>query len=65
MKNYKLAHDTIDENDYLRMIKFLKERNYLNQSKITRKFEKNFSNFLKLKYSIFVNSGSSANLLMA
>ena len=65
MKNYKLAHDTIDKNDYLRMIKFLKERNYLNQSKITRKFEKNFSNFLKLKYSIFVNSGSSANLLMA
>ncbi|MBI29389.1 MAG: aminotransferase DegT [Pelagibacteraceae bacterium] len=65
MKNYKLAHNTIDNKDYRKMINFLKERKYLNQSKITKKFEKNFSNFLKTKYSIFVNSGSSANLLIA
>lgn len=30
---------------------------------ISKKFEKNFSNYFKTKNSIFVNSGSSANLL--
>ena len=65
MKIYKLAEDTIDNNDYKKMINFLKKRKYLNQSIYTKKFEKKFSNFLKMKYSIFVNSGSSANLLMA
>ena len=65
MKIYKLAEDTIDNNDYKKMINFLKKRKYLNQSIYTKKFEKKFSNFLKMKYSIFVNSGSSANLLIA
>ena len=65
MRIYKLAHDTIDNKDYDKMINFLKKRKYLNQSKVTRKFEKNFSKFLNLKHSIFVNSGSSANLLIA
>ncbi len=65
MKTYKLADNTIDNRDYLKMINFLKKRSYLNQSIITKKFEKNFSSFLGTKYSIFVNSGSSANLLIA
>ena len=65
MKIYKLADNTIDSKDYVNMINFLKKRNHLTQSKITRKFESNFSKFLKTKYSIFVNSGSSANLLIA
>lgn len=65
MKNYKLAHDTIDSEDYINMINFLKKRKFLTQSKVTRKFEQNFSKFLKSKYSIFINSGSSANLLIA
>ena len=65
MKNYKLADDTIDNKDYQNMINFLKKRHHLNQSKITKKFEKNFSKYLGSKYSIFVNSGSSANLLIA
>ena len=65
MKIYKLADNTIDDKDYVNMISFLKKRNHLTQSKITRKFENNFSKFLKTKYSIFVNSGSSANLLIA
>ena len=43
----------------------MKQRKYLNQSKITDKFQKNFSKFLKINHSIFVNSGSSANLLIA
>ena len=60
----KLAHNTIENRDYELMIKFLK-RSYLNQSKITKKFEENFSKKIGTKYSIFVNSGSSANLLIA
>ena len=65
MKSYKLAYDTIDSKDYSKMIKFLKDRNYLNQSKVTKKFEDKFSKFINLKNSVFVNSGSSANLLIA
>ena len=65
MKIYKLADNTIDSKDYVNMINFLKKRNHLTQSKITRKFESNFSKFLKTKYSTFVNSRSSANLLIA
>jgi CDP-4-dehydro-6-deoxyglucose reductase, E1 len=65
MKSYKLADNTINNEDYLNMINFLKKKRYLTQSKVTKKFEKNFSSFLRLKYSIFVNSGSSANLLIA
>ncbi len=64
MKNYKLAQNTIDNKDYLKMINFLKKRKYLNQSKVTRSFEKKFSTYLKSKFSVFVNSGSSANLLI-
>ena len=65
MKIYKLAQNTIDNKDYLKMSEFLRERKHLTQSIVTKKFEKNFSNFLKLRYSTFVNSGSSANLLIA
>ena len=65
MKIYKLAHNTVDNKDYEVMINFLKKRKYLNQSKVTKNFEKKFSNYLGTKSSVFVNSGSSANLLIA
>jgi len=65
MKNYKLAYNTIGNEEYKVMEKFIKSRKYLNQSIYTKKFEKKFSKFLNLKYSIFVNSGSSANLLIS
>lgn len=61
----KLADRTIENDDYKVLIKFLKEKNSLTQSKVTKKFEDSFSRKLKTKYSIFVNSGSSANLLIA
>ena len=60
----KLAHNTIQDKDYEILINFLKKRSYLNQSKVTKQFEKNFSKKVGTKYSTFVNSGSSANLLM-
>ena len=65
MKIYKLAENTVGDKDYETLIDFLKNRKYLNQSKITKAFEQKFSDFLGSKLSIFVNSGSSANLLMA
>ena len=65
MKIYKLAYNTIENKDWDVLIDFLKRRSYPNQAKVTRKFEKKFSYFLGSKESIFVNSGSSANLLMA
>ena len=65
MKNYKLAYNTIGNKEYKVMEKFIKSRKYLNQSIYTKNFEKKFSKFLNLKYSIFVNSGSSANLLIS
>ena len=61
----KLAHNTIEDKDYEILINFLKKRRYLNQSKVTKQFEKNFSKKVGTKYSTFVNSGSSANLLIA
>ena len=64
MKIYKLADNTIDSKDYVNMINFLKRRNHLTQSKITRKLKSNFSKFLKKKYSTFVNSGSSLIYLL-
>jgi len=61
----KLADSTIDKKDYKILIKFLQKNSYLNQSKITKDFEKKFSRTIGTKNSIFVNSGSSANLLIA
>ena len=49
-KNYekiKLASDTIDNNDYKVLIKFLQNKSYLNQSKVTKIFENKFSNLIK------------------
>lgn len=65
MKIYKLAENTISDDDYKLLIKFLQNRKTLTQSKIVNNFQKNFSDYLKTKYSVFVNSGSSANLLIA
>ena len=45
MKKYKLADNTIDNQDYLKMINFLKKRSYLNQSIITKNLKKNFHPF--------------------
>ena len=56
MKNYNLAHNTIGNNDYKVMERFLKNRKYLNQSVFTKNFEKKFSKFLGTNYSVFVNS---------
>lgn len=62
---YSLAYNTIEDKDHDLMIDFLKKRKTLNQSKVTKTFENKFSKYLGVKYTVFVNSGSSANLLIA
>ncbi|MBC8302365.1 MAG: DegT/DnrJ/EryC1/StrS aminotransferase family protein [Pelagibacterales bacterium] len=59
-----LVKDTIDKKDINRLIDWLKTYPRLTKGKNTLKFEKKFSDWLGTKYSVFVNSGSSANLLV-
>ena len=50
--------------DMSAVIKLLKKKKIiLTQSKTVEKFEKSWSKWLKVKYSTFVNSGSSANFI--
>ena len=61
---HPLMHDnftTADMNAAIRL--FRKKSKILTQSKYVKQFEKKWSKWLGVKYSIFVNSGSSANLL--
>lgn len=65
MKRYKLVTDTISRGELVSLSHWIKSAKKLTMGSLCSKFEKNFSKFIKNKYSIFVNSGSSANLLMA
>ena len=64
MKKINLAENTIDNKDIDKLIDWLKTYPRLTKGKLTEKFEIKWSELLDTKYSIFVNSGSSANLLM-
>lgn len=59
-----LVKDTIDKDDIDNLIEWLKTYPKLTKGEKTIEFEKLWSNWLGCKYSVFVNSGSSANLLM-
>ncbi len=65
MKKYNLVTDTISKNELFKLSKWIRSAKKLTMGNLCIKFEKKFSSFIKRKYSIFVNSGSSANLLMA
>ena len=57
-------HNNFTKNDIKSVITFLRKKNIiLTQSQNVIKFEKSWSKWLGVKYSVFVNSGSSANLL--
>ena len=62
--NIPLAKNTINEKDIDTLIDWLKGHPRLTQGEVTLKFEKMWSDFIGCKHSVFVNSGSSANLLM-
>ena len=61
-KKIDLVKDTIDFNDIQRLITWLGTNPRLTKGNLTLEFEKKWSEWLGVKYSVFVNSGSSANL---
>ncbi len=64
--NFKhpLMSNNFTNSDISAAIKLLKKKSrILTQSKNVKDFEKKWSKWLGVKYSVFVNSGSSANLL--
>ena len=60
---HPLMHDNFQEIDFKSLITFLKKKPILTQNKKVKKFEEEWSKWLGTKYSVFVNSGSSANFL--
>ena len=62
--SHSLMHDNFTKSDVSAAINLLKKRKIiLTQSKNVKLFEQKWSKWLGVKYSVFVNSGSSANLL--
>lgn len=55
--------NNITSEDINALISFLKKKQILTQGRMVKKFENQWSKWLGVRYSVFVNSGSSANLL--
>lgn len=64
MFRFPLASDTIDHHDVDRLIRWLGSYPRLTKGEVTLQFEERWSRWMGKKYSLFCNSGSSANLLM-
>lgn len=60
----KLVNDTINENDIDKLIEWLSTYPRLTKGPLTLEFEKKWCDWLGVDFTIFCNSGSSANLLM-
>ena len=58
----KLVKDTIDSDDINRLVRWLQTYPRLTKGDLTTEFENKWSEWLGVKHSVFVNSGSSANL---
>jgi len=61
--NWPLMKNNITRDDIDKLVKFLKEMPRLTQSENVKAFEQEWSEWLGIKYSVFVNSGSSANFI--
>ena len=62
--NHKLMNNNFTNQDISAVKKFLKNKDtILTQSKKVEEFEQKWSKWLGVKYSTFVNSGSSANFI--
>lgn len=62
MYSWPLMENNITKNDLNELISFLQTEPKLTQSINVREFEKEWNEWLGTKYSVFVNSGASANL---
>lgn len=62
----RLAQDTIDDTDIKELARWLLQTPtpQLTKGKLTFEYEQEYAKLIDRKYCIFVNSGSSANLLM-
>lgn len=69
MFKYKLAENIIDKEDISSLISWLEGKNNISpqitKGALTPEFEKKWAKWIGSKYAVFVNSGSSANFLMA
>tara|TARA_Y100000768_G_scaffold383199_1_gene364921 strand:+ start:603 stop:1778 length:1176 start_codon:yes stop_codon:yes gene_type:complete len=65
MKNYKwpLMSNNILPNDKKVLVNFINRSNHFTNGPKVKEFEKKWSKWLGVKYSTFVNSGASANLI--
>ena len=63
-KKYPMAVDTIDEQDISDLIEWLQTNPRLTQGDLVEEFQQEWADWLGVKHAVFVNSGSSANLLM-
>ena len=61
--NWPLMENNIPREDLDAVIQFLKGEPILTQSENVKAFEEEWSKWLGVKHSVFVNSGSSANLI--
>lgn len=61
---YRMAEDTIDAQDLKVLIDWLGTHPWLTQGPLVREFERRWAGWLGHDHATFVNSGSSANLLM-
>jgi CDP-6-deoxy-D-xylo-4-hexulose-3-dehydrase len=64
MHKISLVNDTITNGDIETLIDWLRTGPQLTKGEETLKFEKMWADWVERKYAVFVNSGSSANLLM-
>lgn len=64
MKTVKLAEKIIDQKDVESLISWLQQSDRFTKGEQTLLFESKWSKWLGSKHSVFVNSGSSANLLV-
>lgn len=60
--NWPLMQNNISKDDINHLIEFLQGEPILTQNKNVRSFEEEWNGWLGTKYSVFVNSGASANL---
>ena len=60
-----LAEDTLDDGDISEVIQWLRGKPRLTKGPRTLEFEASFAAMVGARFAVFVNSGSSANLLVA
>jgi CDP-6-deoxy-D-xylo-4-hexulose-3-dehydrase len=61
---YKLAEATIDRGDIAELIEWLRTDPWLTQGPLVLEFERAWARWVGTRHALYVNSGSSANLLM-